>query len=125
MRDYTQIIAWQRADDLTVAIYRSTRVFPREELYGLTSQLRRAAYSVAANIAEGSSRETKRVPSLPPHRTRFAFRNAVFRPFVLPFGVSQISGSGRASHADPKNVREPPRADRSRWERSLNFLQRS
>lgn len=59
MRDYTKIVAWQRADDLTVAIYRSTRVFPREELYGLTSQLRRASYSVAANIAEGSARETK------------------------------------------------------------------
>ena len=60
MRDYTKIEAWKLADDLTVAVYDSTRSFPREELYGLTSQLRRAAYSVPANIAEGSSRESKR-----------------------------------------------------------------
>jgi four helix bundle protein len=58
MRDY--LIAWKLADDLTVALYERTRLFPKEELYGITSQLRRAAYSVAANIAEGASRETKR-----------------------------------------------------------------
>ena len=60
MRDYTKIDAWRLADDLTVAIYEKTRSFPREELYGLTSQLRRASYSVPANIVEGSSRESKR-----------------------------------------------------------------
>jgi four helix bundle protein len=60
MRDYTKIATWKLADDLTVAIYERTRLFPKEELYGLTSQLRRAAYSVPANIVEGSSRESKR-----------------------------------------------------------------
>ena len=60
MRDYTKIDAWKLADDLTVAIYQLTRTFPREEVYGLTSQLRRAVYSVPANIAEGSARDTKR-----------------------------------------------------------------
>jgi four helix bundle protein len=60
MRDYTKIEAWKLADDLTVAIYERSRSFPREEIYGLTSQLRRAAYSVPANIVEGSSRESKR-----------------------------------------------------------------
>jgi four helix bundle protein len=60
MRDYTKINAWKLADDLTVAVYQFTRSFPREELYGLTSQVRRASYSVPANIAEGSSRESKR-----------------------------------------------------------------
>lgn len=60
MRDYRKIHAWRLVDDLTVAIYEQTRGFPREELYGLTSQLRRAAYSVPANIAEGSSRESQR-----------------------------------------------------------------
>lgn len=60
MRDYTKIEAWQLADDLTVALYEHARSFPREEIYGLTSQLRRASYSVAANIVEGSSRESKK-----------------------------------------------------------------
>src|ERR1051326_6004093 len=60
MRDYTKIEAWKLADDLTVAIYDRTRSFPREEMYGLTSQLRRSSYSVPANIVEGSSRESKR-----------------------------------------------------------------
>jgi four helix bundle protein len=60
MRDYTKINAWKLADDLTVAVYEQTRQFPREELYALTSQIRRAAYSVPANIAEGSARESKR-----------------------------------------------------------------
>ncbi|MEI8138469.1 MAG: four helix bundle protein [bacterium] len=60
MRDYTKIVAWQKADDLTVAVYEGTRSFPKDELYALTSQLRRAAYSVPANIVEGSSRESKK-----------------------------------------------------------------
>ncbi|MBC8461432.1 MAG: four helix bundle protein [Deltaproteobacteria bacterium] len=54
------IAAWQRGDDLAVEIYQVTRKFPRHELYGLTSQLRRAAVSVPANIAEGSGRRTIR-----------------------------------------------------------------
>jgi len=57
MRDYTKIEAWRLADDLTVAIYECTRSFPKEEVYGLTSQLRRAAYSVPANIVECVARE--------------------------------------------------------------------
>lgn len=60
MRDYTKIEVWKLADDLTVAIYGATRRFPREEVYGLTSQLRRASYSVPANIVEGASRESKK-----------------------------------------------------------------
>jgi four helix bundle protein len=60
MRDYTKIEAWKLADDLTVAIYERTRGFPREEIYGLTSQVRRASYSVPSNIAEGSARSTQR-----------------------------------------------------------------
>ena len=54
------IVAWQQADDFVIVIYQITQKFPRHELYGLTSQLRRAAVSVAANIAEGSGRRTLR-----------------------------------------------------------------
>lgn len=60
MRDYTKIVAWQKADDFTVAVYEATRGFPREELYGLASQLRRAVYSVPANIVEGASRGSQK-----------------------------------------------------------------
>src|SRR6185295_2151721 len=60
MRDYTKIEAWRLADDLTVAVYQHTRTFPREEIYGLTSQLRRASYSVPANIVEGATRDSKK-----------------------------------------------------------------
>ena len=49
MRDYTKINAWKESDDLTVAIYEHTRTFPNDEIYGITRQLRRAAYSVPSN----------------------------------------------------------------------------
>jgi four helix bundle protein len=60
MRDYKNILAWQKADDLTVAVYEATKSFPKAEIYSLTSQLRRAAYSVPANIAEGASRNSQK-----------------------------------------------------------------
>lgn len=60
MRDYKNIKAYQLAEELVVQIYKVTKTFPKEELYGLTSQLRRAAVSVPTNIAEGASRNHKR-----------------------------------------------------------------
>ena len=59
-RDFRNIKAWQFADDLTVMVYSITKTFPREEMYGLISQLRRAVSSVPANIAEGANRATKK-----------------------------------------------------------------
>jgi len=53
---YRELLVWQRAVQLTLAIYRLTLGFPREEMFGLTSQLRRAGISVASNIAEGYGR---------------------------------------------------------------------
>jgi four helix bundle protein len=55
-QDYRDLIVWQKAIELTVCIYRLTRTFPKEELYGLSSQMRRASVSVASNIAEGRGR---------------------------------------------------------------------
>ena len=60
MRDYKKILAWQKADDLTVEIYEVTRSFPKEEIYSLTNQMRRAAYSAPSNIAEGASRSSQK-----------------------------------------------------------------
>lgn len=58
--DYRSNKAWQRCDDLAVAVYRATVSFPREERYGLTKQMRDAAVSAAANVAEGYGRRTVR-----------------------------------------------------------------
>ncbi len=55
-QDARDLIVWQRAIELTVEIYKLTRSFPKEEMYGLTSQMRRASVSVASNIAEGRGR---------------------------------------------------------------------
>lgn len=56
---YKDLIVWQQAMDLAVAVYGATKTWPREELYGLTSQVRRAAASVPSNIAEGYGREVR------------------------------------------------------------------
>ncbi len=58
LRDYRDLLVWQRAMDLVEVVYRATKAFPKEELYGLTSQVRRAVVSVCANIAEGQGRRT-------------------------------------------------------------------
>ena len=60
MRDFRKLKVWERAHRLTLALYKVTRRFPREELYGLTSQIRRSAASVCANIAEGCGRSGDR-----------------------------------------------------------------
>ena len=56
MRDHTKLRAFQLADEVALAIYKETRSFPRQEVFGLTSQLRRAAVSIASNIVEGAAR---------------------------------------------------------------------
>ena len=56
---FRDLVVWQRAMQLTVAIYRLTQEFPREEIYGLTSQIRRSAVSLPSNIAEGHGRLNK------------------------------------------------------------------
>jgi hypothetical protein len=60
VRKFQNIIAWQKADDLVVEVYRITTFFPKDELYGLVSQMRKAAISVPANIVEGSARLTSK-----------------------------------------------------------------
>jgi four helix bundle protein len=58
-RDYTKIKAWQLADELALLVYKATKEFPKSEIWGLTSQMRRAAVSVPANIVEGSARRNR------------------------------------------------------------------
>ena len=58
-KSFEDLIVWQRAHQFTLSVYAITKQFPKDELYGLTSQLRRAAVSVAANIAEGFRKRGK------------------------------------------------------------------
>lgn len=60
VRDFRELKVWARAHQLTVALYKATRTFPAHELYGLTSQIRRSACSVCANIAEGCGRRSRK-----------------------------------------------------------------
>jgi four helix bundle protein len=56
LKDFHELKVWEKAHQLTLAVYRHTAGFPREELYGLTSQLRRSCASIPANLAEGCGR---------------------------------------------------------------------
>ncbi|GMN05059.1 hypothetical protein MTsPCn5_04470 [Croceitalea sp. MTPC5] len=74
MRDFKKYKVWELGHEITLEIYRITKDFPKEELYGMTSQMRRAAYSISSNIVEGCGRES----------------NAEFRRFPI---ISQGSAS--------------------------------
>jgi four helix bundle protein len=58
VEDFKKLVVWTRAHELTLAVYLRTRSFPKEEMYGLTSQVRRASASIGANIAEGCGRRS-------------------------------------------------------------------
>ena len=59
VKSYRELLVWQKAMETAQAVYQTTRGFPKEETYGLTSQMRRAAVSVPSNIAEGQGRMTR------------------------------------------------------------------
>ena len=58
MQDFKGLLVWKRAHDLTLKVYEVTSQFPRDEVYGLTSQIRRSCASIPTNIAEGCGRES-------------------------------------------------------------------
>ncbi|MDO8604392.1 MAG: four helix bundle protein [bacterium] len=60
MTSYKDLVVWKRSIDLVIEIYKLTDNFPKEEIYGLTSQMRRSSVSISSNIAEGSMRGTKK-----------------------------------------------------------------
>lgn len=59
LKSYRELKVWQRAMEMALATYRTTASFPKDELFGLTSQIRRAAVAIASNIAEGYGRSSK------------------------------------------------------------------
>ena len=60
MHNYKELKVWQKAVDLATKVYEITKNFPKEEVYGLTSQIRRSAVSIASNIAEGAGRNSRK-----------------------------------------------------------------
>ena len=60
INSFRDLLAWQEAYKLTLMVYEATKLFPKEEIFGLTSQIRRAIVSVASNIAEGFSRNSSK-----------------------------------------------------------------
>ena len=60
VESYKELIVWQKAMDLTAGVYKLTQKLPKEELYGLSNQMRRAAVSIPSNIAEGQSRNSSK-----------------------------------------------------------------
>jgi four helix bundle protein len=58
-RDYTKIKAWQLTDEFALMVYKATKDFPKSEIWGLTSQMRRAAVSASANVVEGAARRNR------------------------------------------------------------------
>lgn len=60
MRDFHKLVIWQRSHQLTLDVYKASKSFPNEELFGLTSQIRRAVSSIPTNIAEGCGRNSNK-----------------------------------------------------------------
>lgn len=60
MNNYKELKIWQKSVDLAVKVYQTTQYFPKEELYGLTLQIRKSVVSIASNIAEGAGRNSKK-----------------------------------------------------------------
>ena len=58
MKDFRQLKVWEKSHQFALSVYKATKEFPKEELYGLTSQIRRASMSIPTNIAEGCGRNT-------------------------------------------------------------------
>lgn len=60
MQNYKELKVWEKSHQLTLMVYQVTSSFPKEEIYALTSQIRRAAYSIPCNLAEGCGRKTQK-----------------------------------------------------------------
>jgi len=104
---YRELIAWQKAIRLVTEIYQATRQFPRDELYGLTSQLRRAAVSVPSNIAEGQARFSRK-----------EFHHFLSQARGSLVEIETSSSSRRISGTFPLNRANPCLRRQRSWEES-------
>lgn len=99
MRDHTKLRAFELADEVTLHVYKATRSFPREEVFGLTSQMRRAAVSAACNIVEGCARDSQADFV---HFLSMAYGSAR----EVQYNVSLASRLGYLSAADARLLRD-------------------
>ncbi|MDD5626507.1 MAG: four helix bundle protein [Patescibacteria group bacterium] len=96
IESYENLIVWQKSMDLVIAVYALTEKFPKEELYGLTSQMRRATVSVPSNIAEGSRRGSRK-----------NFRNFLLNAYGSSAELgTQIKIAKRLSYGKTKNYEQ-------------------
>jgi four helix bundle protein len=93
-KDYRKSLAWQKCDAFAFAVYGAVRTFPRDEIYGLTSQLRRAALSAPTNIVEGCGRRTQKDYLVFLNRAETSLEEA---GYLLDF-------AGRLSYLKPKEA---------------------
>jgi four helix bundle protein len=99
-QSYSDLIAWQKAMDLVEAVYKATARFPKEEQFGLSSQLRRAVVSVPSNIAEGQGRRS----------TNDFLRHLAIARGSLCEVETQVLIAGRLAYLDEEIVRHLVRA---------------
>jgi hypothetical protein len=99
MRDHTRLRAFELADDVAMLVYRVIAVFPKEELFGLTSQIRRAAVSVPSNIVDGCARDSE--------ADYLRFLNIAFRLNTRAVTISQQAGGFLVRHYQPQHKEGP------------------
>ena len=86
---FEKLIAWQKARELAVEIYKITKLFPKEELFGITSQMRRCSVSVASNLAEGSGRNSMKDKARFTH-IAFGWALELLNQLILSFDFEYI-----------------------------------
>ena len=94
MEDFKDLRVWAKAHELTLNVYQKTRCFPKEELYGVTSQMRRSAASVGANIAEGCGRRSD--GEMRPLSRSPAVRQMNWNHLLLPKDLRFVSATDSA-----------------------------
>ncbi|PIY82920.1 MAG: four helix bundle protein [Candidatus Omnitrophica bacterium CG_4_10_14_0_2_um_filter_44_9] len=99
---YKKLIVWQKADQLARSIYLFTKYFPKDELYGLTSQLRRAGLSVPVNIVEGYARRTKKELA---QFLNISLGSLAETEYILDFSLS-LGYLNTVTHKKPQDLRQ-------------------
>jgi four helix bundle protein len=101
MEGHKDLVVWRKAMDLVAVIYRLTRTFPKEELYGLTGQIRRAAVSIPSNIAEGHALK----------QTLAYLRHLAIASGSLAEVQTQLEIADRLGYLSPENMKVVVQAD--------------